>query len=158
MQIRDSVTIIEKKVSTMTASTSDPLHLIDLNELEFHFVRASGPGGQNVNKVSSAVELRFDVVHSPSLPQAVRSRMIELYGSRITKRGMIVIEAGRFRTQERNRQDALARLADMLRAASHRPKQRVPTRPSRAARAQRIAGKQVRGKLKQMRRRPSGDD
>lgn len=142
----------------MTASKSDPLHLLDPSELEFHFVRASGPGGQNVNKVSSAVELRFDVVHSPSLPPAVRERMIELYASRITRRGIIVIEANRFRTQERNRQDALARLADMLRAALHRPKPRVPTRPTRAARAERIAGKQVRGKLKQLRRKPSGDD
>lgn len=142
----------------MASSISDPLTLIDPGELEFHFVRASGPGGQNVNKVASAVELRFDVVHSPSLPQAVRTRMLELYGSRITKRGLIVIEADRFRTQERNRQDALVRLADMLRAAMHRPKQRIPTRPSRAARAQRMAGKQVRGKVKQLRRKPAGDD
>jgi len=142
----------------MASSTADPLSLVDPDELEFHFVRASGPGGQNVNKVSSAVELRFDVMHSPSLPPAVRSRMLELYGSRITKRGLIVIEADRFRTQERNRQDALARLAEMLRAAMHRPKQRIPTRPSRAARAQRVAGKQVRGKLKQLRRKPAGDE
>lgn len=142
----------------MIALKSNPLTLIDPSELEFQFVRASGPGGQNVNKVSSAVELRFDVVHSPSLPPAVRSRMLELYGSRITKRGVIVIEADRFRTQERNRQDALARLADMLRAALHRPKPRVPTRPSRAARAERVTSKQVRGKRKKLRRKPSGDD
>lgn len=142
----------------MVASKSNPLTLIDPSELEFQFVRASGPGGQNVNKVSTAVELRFDVVHSPSLPQAVRSRMLELYGTRITKRGVIVIEANRFRTQERNRQDALARLADMLRAALHRPKPRVPTRPSRAARAERVTSKQVRGKRKLLRRKPSGED
>lgn len=142
----------------MIALKSNPLTLIDPSELEFQFVRASGPGGQNVNKVSSAVELRFDVVHSPSLPPAVRSRMLELYGSRITKRGVIVIEADRFRTQERNRQDALARLADMLRAALHRPKPRVPTRPSRAARAERVTTKQARGKRKQLRQKPSGDD
>lgn len=137
---------------------SDPLALIDPKELEFQFVRASGPGGQNVNKVSSAVELRFDVAHSPSLPEAVRARMMELYASRITKRGHIVIEADRFRTQERNRQDALTRLADMLRAAMHRPKKRVPTRPSRAAQARRVEGKHLRAKVKQSRKRPAGDE
>lgn len=142
----------------MTPPNADPLSLVDPRELEFHFVRASGPGGQNVNKVASAVELRFDVVHSTSLPPAVRNRMLELYASRITKRGLIVIEADRFRTQERNRQDALARLAEMVRAAMQRPKQRIPTRPSRAARAQRVQGKQVRGKQKQLRRKPADNE
>lgn len=131
---------------------------IDERELEERFIRASGPGGQNVNKVSTAVELRFDVRHSGSLPIAVRDRLVRLAGRRMTDEGVLVIRAERHRTQERNREDARARLVELVRSALHVPKKRVATKPSRAARARRVDTKVKRGNVKKLRQsRPSHD-
>lgn len=131
---------------------------IDERELEERFIRASGPGGQNVNKVSTAVELRFDVRHSASLPLAVRDRLVRLAGRRITDDGVLVIRAERHRTQERNREDARARLVALVREALHVPKKRVATKPSRAAKARRVDAKVRRGGVKKLRQsRPSFD-
>lgn len=131
---------------------------IDERELEERFIRASGPGGQNVNKVSTAVELRFDVRRSESLPHAVRDRLERLAGRRVTDDGVLVIRAERHRTQERNRDDARTRLADLVREALHVPKMRVATKPSRAARARRVDSKVKRGGVKKLRQsRPSFD-
>ncbi len=131
---------------------------IDPREIEESFIRASGPGGQNVNKVSSAVQLRFDVRHSPSLPNAVAARAARLAGRRLTKEGVIVITAARFRTQEQNRADALERLVALLREAAQRPVRRVPTRPGRAAKARRVDAKTKRGALKRLRGKGPRED
>ncbi len=131
---------------------------IEEREIEESFIRASGPGGQNVNKVSSAVQLRFDMRHSPSLPGAVRTRAARLAGRRLTKEGVIVITAARFRTQEQNRTDAMERLVALLREAAKRPLRRVPTRPGRAAKARRTDAKTRRGALKRLRGNGRGED
>src|SRR5262245_53878808 len=131
---------------------------IDDSELEESFIRASGPGGQNVNKVSSAVQLRFDVRHSPSLPNDVRARLERLAGRRLTNEGVLVITAHRHRTQERNREDARERLIELIREAAIPPVPRRPTKPTRASRERRIQTKKRRSTIKSLRReRPSHD-
>jgi ribosome-associated protein len=131
---------------------------IDEREIDEQFVRASGPGGQNVNKLSTAVQLRFDVRHSPSLPPDVRARLERLAGARLTRDGVLVIIAQRHRTQARNREDALERLLDLIRQAAVAPVKRRPTRPTKASRERRIEGKKRRSGIKQQRRsRPSFD-
>jgi len=129
---------------------SDRISLDD-GELEERFVRASGPGGQNVNKVSTAVELRFQLWHSPSLGSAVKERLAKLAGRRLTDEGVIVIQANRFRTQERNRADARERLFEMIREAAIPPVKRIATKPSYSARLKRVETKVKRGGVKKMR-------
>ena len=130
---------------------------LDDSELTEDFVRSSGPGGQNVNKLSTAVQLRFDVRHSPSLPNDVALRLMRLAGSRLTKAGVLVITAQRHRTQERNRQDARDRLVELIREAAVVPIKRRPTKPTKAAKARRLEGKKQRAKIKTMRGRVSYD-
>lgn len=128
------------------------------DELAFRFVRASGPGGQNVNKVSTAVELRFDAVHSPSLPDDVRARLLHLAGARATSEGVILIDARRHRSQALNREDAVARLVDLIRQAAERRRTRIATKPGVAAQRKRVAAKQIRAAVKRRRGRVSPEE
>lgn len=126
--------------------------MLDDNELHFEFVRASGPGGQKVNKVATAAQLRLDVIRSPSLPPEIRERLLHIAGKKVTESGVLIIQAQRFRTQERNRQDAIDRLVALIRKAAEIPRPRRKTMPSPASRIRRIEAKQQRGQRKRMRR------
>ena len=125
---------------------------IDESEIREGFIRASGPGGRNVNSVASAVQIRFDVRRSPSLPEGVRERLVRLAGRRMTKDGVLVINARRYRTQARNRQDAITRLAELVRSAAVAPKQRRQTGPTGKAKMRRLEAKRRRAKTKRLRR------
>ena len=131
---------------------------LDENELEFSFIRASGPGGQNVNKVSSAVQMRFDARRSPSLGNDVSVRLQKLAGSRLTLDGVIVITAARHRTQERNRADAIERLVELIQKAAVEPVRRRPTRPTKASKQRRLEAKTQRGGVKALRGKPNLGD
>lgn len=139
----------------MRVSTS-----IDIPESELteRFLRADGPGGQHVNRTESAVELRFDVARSPSLPEPVRARALARRDRRLTEDGVLVIQARRFRDQSRNRADARARLVELLRASLRPPKKRVATKPTRGSKERRLTGKKQRGAVKRNRARPGSDD
>ena len=128
------------------------------DELQWDFVRASGPGGQNVNKVATAVQLRFDAAHSPSLPEDVRARLLRLAGNRLTADGQIVIDARRYRSQLRNRDEALRQLVDLIRRAAIPPKVRRKTKPTVASQAERRARKAQRSRIKALRRPVRGDE
>jgi len=128
------------------------------DELDFRFVRASGPGGQNVNKVSTAVELRFDATHSPSLTDDVRARLIRLAGTRANTDGVILIDARRHRSQTLNREDAVARLIELIQRAAERRRPRIATKPSAASQRKRVATKKVRAAVKKTRGRVAPED
>jgi ribosome-associated protein len=136
----------------------NPSIVIDRTEIEEHFIRASGPGGQNVNKVATAVQLRYDFAHSPALPEDVRRRLAVIAGSRATRDGVLVIEAQRFRSQSQNRRDAVERLIELVREAAVKPKPRRKTKPSAGARARRLESKQRRGAVKRQRTGPIGGE
>jgi ribosome-associated protein len=131
---------------------------LDEREIQEDFVRASGPGGQNVNKVSTAVQLRFDVARSPSLPEPVRARLATLAGRRLTRDGVLIIEAERYRSQRRNRDDALERLIELIREACEVDKPRRPTRPTLASKKRRLESKQRQGETKKLRTFKPGQD
>jgi ribosome-associated protein len=128
------------------------------SEIQERFIRSPGPGGQNVNKVASAVQLRFDVAGSSSLPDQVKHRLMRLAGRRLSQEGVLTIEAHRYRTRERNRQDALERLVDLIRTAAYRPKPRKKTKPSRASKERRLESKHQRARTKSLRQAPKCND
>lgn len=130
-----------------------PTFQIDERELQLDFVRASGPGGQNVNKVATAVQLRFDIANSPALASATKGRLIQLAGNRVNADGVLLIEAKRFRTQEQNREDAIQRFVELLRKALIPPKPRKKTKPTAASKARRLESKKAKGAVKRMRKK-----
>jgi ribosome-associated protein len=133
---------------------TSPEITIPENEMEFSAIRAQGAGGQNVNKVSSAIHLRFDIVHS-SLAQETKERLLVSGDQRITKQGVMIIKAQSHRTQDRNKDDAIRRLHEIVRDASYVPQVRYPTKPSKAAKARRVEGKKQRGQIKTLRNKPT---
>ena len=128
-----------------------PALSIDEAEINFNFIRSSGPGGQNVNKVATAVQLRFDIHNSPSLASDIKGRLIRLAGNRVNADGILLIEAKRFRTQEANREDAILRFIELVRKASVKPKKRVKTKPTRSSQEKRLMEKKRRGETKKTR-------
>jgi ribosome-associated protein len=129
-----------------------PTFSIDENEVQLDFIRSSGPGGQNVNKVATAVQLRFDV-HASSLPEDAKARLLAMAGHRATAEGKLLIEARRFRTQEQNREDALRRFVDLVRKALVPPKPRQKTKPTEASKAKRVRSKKIKGDIKRLRQK-----
>jgi len=133
-----------------------PTLQIDESELQFEYIRASGPGGQNVNKVATAVQLRFDV-NTSSLPDNIKDRLAKLAGKRITNDGILILEAKRYRTQEQNREDAIRRFVELVRKSTIKPKRRVKTKPTKASQERRIKEKKQRGEIKKNRQKKSFD-
>ncbi len=125
---------------------------IQEDEIQFKFIRSSGPGGQNVNKISSAVQLRFDIENSPSLPEDVRKRLIELAGNRLTEQGVLILDSRRYRSQERNRQKAIDRLIELIIKASQVPKSRIETKPTQKSQERRLKAKHERSEIKDQRK------
>ncbi len=134
-----------------------PTIRLDERELHFDFIRAAGPGGQNVNKVATAVQLRFDIANSPALASDLKGRLIRLAGNRVTADGVLLIEAKRFRTQEQNREDALQRFIELIRKAATPPKPRKKTKPTAASKTRRLASKKRKGDIKRIRQSRSFD-
>jgi ribosome-associated protein len=132
--------------------------VLDENEIREEFVRASGPGGQNVNRVATAVQLRFDIANSDSLPKDVRQRLLCLGGSRVSREGVLIIDARRFRTQEQNRRDARERLISLLKKAAEKPKPRRKTKPSAAKQHKRLERKRYRSRIKRQRQSVDPDE
>jgi ribosome-associated protein len=132
-----------------------PTLTIDERELQMDFIRAAGPGGQNVNKVATAVQLRFDIANSPALASDIKGRLIQLAGKRVNADGVLMIEAKHFRTQEQNREDATQRLVELIRKAVVKPKPRRKTKPSAASKEKRLKSKKVKGEVKRLRQSKS---
>ena len=127
------------------------------SEIQLEYIRASGPGGQNVNKVATAVQLRFDIFHSPSLASETKGRLILLAGKRVNREGMLILESKRFRTQEQNREDALAKFYELIQKASVKPKVRKKTKATKASKEKRLMGKKKRSEIKKFRGKVSGE-
>ena len=131
-----------------------PSLFIDERELQFDYIRASGPGGQNVNKTATAVQLRFDIINSASLASDIKGRLIQLSGKRVSMEGVLILDAKRFRTQEQNREDAIQRFVERVRKALVKPKMRKKTKPSADSKEKRLKAKKVKGATKRLRRMP----
>jgi len=153
------IPFVLSRITTLSNMIYITSHIgIDEREVQQEFIRSSGPGGQNVNKVATAVKLRFDVMNSRSLPDDVRRRLIRLAGRRMTEDGVLIIDARRFRTQERNRQDSMRRLVELIRKAAEKPKPRRRTKPTLASKRKRLETKRHRSVIKRMRRNVSRNE